>query len=185
MRFLLNYSWKQGEGKERKSHWDDTWGNEYAPQRWECVWTRMWSILQHHSGWYITNIHNNNNTTKWNFSWIPDDNKVKAGNLGAIEMILGAMKTYPSNTAICKQGCGALCNITVDGTSQTYTNINTTQLNEISLELQLPVMRGQKEQEPLRWYLAHWGIISTMLIYVNKGAEHLRTLQRDVRYKHT
>ena len=44
-----------------------------------------------------------------------DGNKVKAGECGAIEMILNVMKTNKTSTGVCKYGCGALCNITFNG----------------------------------------------------------------------
>ena len=44
-----------------------------------------------------------------------DDNNVKAGECGAIEVILDVMKENKTSTGVCEQGCGALVNITVDG----------------------------------------------------------------------
>ena len=55
---------------------------------------------------------------KWNSTGLTADNKVKAGGAGAIDVIVSAMKTHSNNTGVCKQGCGALSNITVNGTSQ-------------------------------------------------------------------
>ena len=49
------------------------------------------------------------------------DNKVKAGGAGAIDVIISAMKTHSNNAGVCEQGCGALRNITVNGTSQEHT----------------------------------------------------------------
>ena len=43
------------------------------------------------------------------------DNQVKAGECGAIEVIVNAMKAHMNITDVCEQGCGALCNITVNG----------------------------------------------------------------------
>ena len=40
---------------------------------------------------------------------------MKAGECGAIEAILDAMKAHPNNADVCEQGCRALVNITVDG----------------------------------------------------------------------
>ena len=47
-----------------------------------------------------------------------DDNQVKAGGAGAIDVIVSAMKTHSDNAGVCEQGCGALWNITANGTSQ-------------------------------------------------------------------
>ena len=44
-----------------------------------------------------------------------DDNKVKAGKENAIETILSAVKTHINNINLCKFGCGALGNITING----------------------------------------------------------------------
>ena len=42
----------------------------------------------------------------------PDDNAIKAGEAGAIEMIVKAMNTYINDAVICELGCGTLVNIT-------------------------------------------------------------------------
>ena len=47
-----------------------------------------------------------------------DDNQVKAGEAGAIDVIVSAMKTHSNNAGVCYYGCGALRNITANGTSQ-------------------------------------------------------------------
>ena len=47
------------------------------------------------------------------------DNKVMAGRAGAIDVIVSAMKTHSNNAGVCEQGCGALGNIIMNGTSQT------------------------------------------------------------------
>ena len=59
-------------------------------------------------------------TTRCNdiFIGFTDDNKVKAGRAGAIDAIVSAMKTHSDNAGVCEQGCRALRNITVNGTSQ-------------------------------------------------------------------
>ena len=46
-----------------------------------------------------------------------------AGGAGAIDVIVSAMKTHIDNAGVCGQGCKALGNITVNGTSQ-YTQTN-------------------------------------------------------------
>ena len=46
------------------------------------------------------------------------DNQVKAGECGAIEVILSAMKTHMNNADVCQAGCGALWSITVNGKQQ-------------------------------------------------------------------
>lgn len=43
------------------------------------------------------------------------NNQVKAGQFGAIEVILDAIKIHVSNADVCEKGCGALWNITVNG----------------------------------------------------------------------
>ena len=59
-------------------------------------------------------------TTQWN--GIPlgftADNQVKAGGAGAIDAIVSAMKTHSNNAGVCEKGCGALNNITENGTLQ-------------------------------------------------------------------
>ena len=42
----------------------------------------------------------------------PDDNRIKAGEAGAIEAIVNAIKTHINNGDICENGCGALMSIT-------------------------------------------------------------------------
>ena len=53
------------------------------------------------------------------FTGITADNKVMAGRAGAIEAIVSAMKTHINNAGVCKQGCGALRNITVNNGTTT------------------------------------------------------------------
>ena len=55
---------------------------------------------------------------KWNSTGFTADNKVMAGRAGAIDVIVSAMKTHSNNAGVCEQGCVALINITVNGTSQ-------------------------------------------------------------------
>ena len=43
------------------------------------------------------------------------DNQVRAGEGGAIEVILDVMRTHISNSMVCGAGCKALGNITVNG----------------------------------------------------------------------
>lgn len=45
---------------------------------------------------------------------IQDDNQKKAGDAGAINVILRAMKTHIESVDVCKFGCGALWSITDD-----------------------------------------------------------------------
>ena len=45
-------------------------------------------------------------------------NQAKAGECGAIEVILSAMKTHMNNAGVCEAGCGVLGNITVNGKQQ-------------------------------------------------------------------
>lgn len=42
-------------------------------------------------------------------------NQAKAGECGAIDAIVSAMKTHISNVDACKWGCGALMNVTANG----------------------------------------------------------------------
>ena len=44
----------------------------------------------------------------------PDDNTITASQVGAIEVIVGAMRTHIEDSDVCKHGCGALGNITCD-----------------------------------------------------------------------
>lgn len=44
-----------------------------------------------------------------------DDNKIKAGKSGAIDVILSTLKTHITNPDVCSNGCGALWNITYNG----------------------------------------------------------------------
>ena len=76
---------------------------------------------KHHSEWYITTTHNIITTTTRcndNFTGFTDDNQVKAGEAGAIDVIVSAMKTHSNNAGVCEQGCRALGNITANGISQ-------------------------------------------------------------------
>ena len=79
----------------------------------------MLGTLEHHSEWYIT-ITQTITTTQCND--IPlgftADNQVKAGRAGAIDVIVSTMKTHSNNAGVCENGCGALKNITANGTSQ-------------------------------------------------------------------
>ena len=58
---------------------------------------------------------------KWHSTGFTADNQVKAGRAGAIDAIVSAMKTHSNNAGVCDAGCGALKNITVNGTSHTHT----------------------------------------------------------------
>lgn len=51
------------------------------------------------------------------------DNQAKGGTSGAIDVILSSIKTHIDNPAICKQGCGALWNITTNGKNQIHSRI--------------------------------------------------------------
>ena len=51
---------------------------------------------------------------EWHSTGFTDDNQVKAGGAGAIEVIVIAMKTHSNNAGVCEHGCGALRNITVN-----------------------------------------------------------------------
>ena len=44
--------------------------------------------------------------------YIIADSRAIAGKVGAIEVIVGAMKNYINNANLCYNGCGALFNIT-------------------------------------------------------------------------
>lgn len=44
---------------------------------------------------------------------------MKAGQCGAIDVILNVIKTHIGNTDVCKQGCGALYFITFNGKYKT------------------------------------------------------------------
>ena len=53
------------------------------------------------------------------------ENKVRAGEGGAIETILNAIRMHINNAGVCKDGCGALWIIVVDGkTKQIYKSKN-------------------------------------------------------------
>lgn len=43
-----------------------------------------------------------------------DDNKVRVGECGAIDVILSAMKNHSNNADVCNNGCGVFWNIAVD-----------------------------------------------------------------------
>lgn len=47
---------------------------------------------------------------------------MKAGQCGAIDVILNAMKIHINDAGVCEQGCGALGNITLSGKHQLITN---------------------------------------------------------------
>lgn len=49
------------------------------------------------------------------FTITTDINRVKAGECGAIEVILGAMKIYTSNADICENGCMTLRSLAMNG----------------------------------------------------------------------
>ena len=68
----------------------------------------------------LLNIANNGKqklTSKTPFSHFKksDYNRVKAGQAGAIEMIVKAMSTHINNADVCKCGCGALLSIIING----------------------------------------------------------------------
>ena len=60
------------------------------------------------------NTQHNTTTTQCNdtFTGLTDDNRVKAGRAGAIDVITSAMKTHSNNAGVCEQGCRTLNNIT-------------------------------------------------------------------------
>ena len=69
--------------------------------------------------WNITfngTRHKHNTHEKQNNQEITADNKVKAGEVGAIEAILYVMKTHSTDAVICEKGCRILNNITFNGT---------------------------------------------------------------------
>lgn len=43
------------------------------------------------------------------------DNEIKAGDSGAIEVTVNAMRKHINNTGVCERGCGVLMNITLNG----------------------------------------------------------------------
>ena len=49
---------------------------------------------------------------------------MKAGEAGAIDVIISAMKTHSNNADVCFVGCGALWAITLNGTSHTLKQTN-------------------------------------------------------------
>ena len=59
------------------------------------------------------NIHKN--TQFVHFINKQDDNELKAGQAGAIEVIVKAMNTHAGNANLCENGCEALRNITLNG----------------------------------------------------------------------
>ena len=63
---------------------------------------------------------------------------MKAGEAGAIEVIVSAMKTHANNSDVCEQGCWALCVITVNGTS--HKMHNSIKSNGINMESQMTTM---------------------------------------------
>ena len=82
----------------------------------------MQGTWEHHSEWYITITHNIT-ATQCNdiFTGFTADNQTKAGEAGAIDVIISAMRTHSDNADVCEQGCMALRNITENGTSQQHT----------------------------------------------------------------
>lgn len=46
---------------------------------------------------------------------ITADNQVRAGKCEAIEAVLETMKSHIDDGDVCSNGCGALCNIAIDG----------------------------------------------------------------------
>lgn len=48
-------------------------------------------------------------------SFYIEKNQGKAGEAGAIEVILNAMEIHINNAKVCEYGCEALWNITLDG----------------------------------------------------------------------
>ena len=73
--------------------------------------------MVHHS-----NTHNITTRCNGTFTGFTADNQAKAGGAGAIDVIVSAMKTHIDNAGVCEQGCRALWNITVNGTSHIHTN---------------------------------------------------------------
>lgn len=50
-----------------------------------------------------------------------DDNKARAGECGAIGMIVSAIKVHTNNLNVCEYGCKTLCNITLNNGKTSYT----------------------------------------------------------------
>ena len=48
-----------------------------------------------------------------------DDNSVSAGNVGGIEAVVKAINTNINNADVCKNGCGALWNMTANNGKNT------------------------------------------------------------------
>ena len=66
-----------------------------------------------HSG--ISHVTMVNGEPTWHptyFDRLSADNQIKAGQEGAIEVIVNAMNAHIKNGDVCKFGCGALKNIT-------------------------------------------------------------------------
>ena len=40
---------------------------------------------------------------------------MKAGTAGGIDAVVKAINTHINNAGVCEQGCGALCNMTING----------------------------------------------------------------------
>ena len=59
----------------------------------------------------MVNENNQLDTRLLSFNY-PDDNRIKAREAGAIEVIVNAMNEHIKNAALCENGCGALKNIT-------------------------------------------------------------------------
>lgn len=49
-----------------------------------------------------------------NLTIFKDDNKERAGKAGVIAVIASGINQHINNALICRQGCGALCNIMID-----------------------------------------------------------------------
>ena len=59
----------------------------------------------------MVNENNQLDTRLLSFNY-PDDNRIKAREAGAIEVIVNAMNAHINNGDICENGCGALMSIT-------------------------------------------------------------------------
>lgn len=60
----------------------------------------------------------------WNGFTNPlDDNEVKVGERRVIEVIVSAMKTHINNPGVCKLGCCAFMNITINGKCQHHKKV--------------------------------------------------------------
>lgn len=57
---------------------------------------------------------------KWLLTNSTDDNKARAGECGAIGMIVSAIKVHTNNLNVCEYGCKTLCNITSNNGKTSY-----------------------------------------------------------------